>query len=143
MQGNSPILMLRHLIEQRNDIYSDACLNLSVIYYVLGEYDESIKALEQQGEQKNADAHYYIGRAFLESDRNFARSISELRQAKQQDPENPAIYYYLGQAIRVLVERETLAEAKDAFQNYLNAGVPLGQEEEVRQFLKSREKNIR
>jgi predicted Zn-dependent protease len=99
--------------------------------------------VDQQREQKNADAHYYIGRALLESDRDFARSVSELRQAKQTDPENPAIYYYLGRAIRALVEQETLVEAENAFQNYLNAGTPLGQEEEVRQFLKSREKYIR
>jgi tetratricopeptide (TPR) repeat protein len=144
------IPILQRLIEQRNDIDPEGYLNLGVIYYVLGEYDESIEALEkvvkQQGEQKNADAHYYnadahyyIGRALFESDRDFARSVSELRQAKQQDPKNPAIYYYLGQAIRALVERETLVEAENAFQYYLNAGAPLGQEDEVRQFLKSRE----
>jgi uncharacterized caspase-like protein/cytochrome c-type biogenesis protein CcmH/NrfG len=141
------IRILKRLIEQRNDIDPKGYLNLGVIYYILGDYDESIKALEkavnQQGEQKNADAHYYIGRALLESDRDLAWSVSELREAKKQDPENPAIYYYLGRAIRALVERETLVEAENAFQDYLNAGAPLGQEEEVRQFLlKSREKSI-
>lgn len=141
------ILILRRLIEQRNNIDPEGYLNLGVIYYVLGDYDKSIKALEkavdQQREQKNADAHYYIGRALLESARDFAGAVSELDQAKKLDPKNPAIHYYLGRAIRALVERETLVKAEKAFQYYLKAGAPLGQQEEVRQFLKSREKNIR
>lgn len=69
--------------------------------------------------------------------------MSELRQAKNLDPENPAINYYLGKAIRALVERESLVEPEDAFKNYLKAGAPLGEEVEVRQFLKSRRENFR
>jgi len=135
------IQLSRRLIEQRNDIDPEGYLNLGVAYAVLGEYDKSLealsKAIDQQGETY-ADAQYYLGRVHFESKRDLNIAISALRLATQYDPDNAPAYYYLGQAIRALVERETLAEAEQALQTYLKAGAPLGHTGEVQQFLSSR-----
>ena len=54
---------------------------------------------------------------------------------------NIAAHYYLGKSLQALVEQEILTEAEQAYQTYLNAGSPLGQEEEVEEFLKSRKES--
>ena len=54
------------------------------------------------------------------------------------DPRKTEAHFYLGQALRDLVERETLVEAEQAFRTYLDQGAPLGHEEEVQEILKSR-----
>ncbi len=56
----------------------------------------------------------------------------------EREPDNARARYYLGQAIRELVERETLAVAEASLKAYLDAGAPLGREDEVRQFLAAR-----
>ena len=136
------IHILRRSIEQRKDFSPEGHLNLGVAYAALGDHDNSIAALEraidQQGEQGYPEAHYYLGRVLFESERDLARAVSELRRATVRDPDYVPAYYYLGQAIRVLVERETLAEAENALQIYLDAGAPLGHKGEVRKFLDSR-----
>jgi hypothetical protein len=52
--------------------------------------------------------------------------------------ENGGSSYY-GQAIRSMVERETLTKAQEVLRRYLEKGAPLGHEDEVREFLGSRE----
>jgi cytochrome c-type biogenesis protein CcmH/NrfG len=64
--------------------------------------------------------------------------VKELRLATQQDPNNVTAHYYLGQALRAMVEQEILTEAERAFETYLEGGSPLGKEEEVQEFLRSR-----
>ncbi|BAZ21217.1 peptidase C14 caspase catalytic subunit p20 [Kalymmatonema gypsitolerans NIES-4073] len=150
------IKALERLIEQQNGFDPEALLNLGITYYALSKYDESIKKLksateklsEQQSEteqvtdrQQNllkAEAHYWLGRVLYESKRELARAVDELRFATQQDPNNVAAHYYLGHALRALVEQEILSEAEQALHTYFTAGVPLGQEEEVQKFLESR-----
>ena len=138
------ISILRRLIEQRNDVDPAGYLDLGIAYAVLGDYNKSIAAIDrslaQQGEQDYLNANYWLGRVLFESKLDLARAVSALRQATQSKPDNGPAYYYLGLAIRELVERETLVEAENALQNYLAAGAPLGQEEQVQQFLRSRKK---
>ena len=149
------ILILRRLIEQRNNVAPEEHLNLGIAYYILGEYDKSISAFQtaidqvvgqnsrlneepSSTEKPYPEAHYWLGRVLYESKRDPARAVSELRLATQQDPNNLAAHYYLGQALRALVEQEILTEAERAFQTYLKAGAPLGQEENIQEFLNSR-----
>ena len=149
------ILILKRLIEQRNGAAPEELFNLGIAYYRLNEYDKSITALQstidQVSGQNNAtaegqtpsqrsypEAHYWLGRVLYESKRDPAHAVSELRLATQQSPDNIAAHYYLGKALRALVEQEILTEAERAFQTYLNAGAPLGQQEEVQEFFKSR-----
>jgi tetratricopeptide (TPR) repeat protein len=125
----------------------------------MGEYDESIQALEraialfidptimayEKEKDPNAqghyhEAHYQLGRVLFENERDFSRAVSELEEATRLDPENARAYYYLGQAIRAMVDRETLAKAEEALQTYLEKRAPLGNEDEVRKFLGSRMK---
>ena len=148
------VLILRRLIEQRNGVAPEELFNLGIAYYRISEYGKSITALQSALDQVSTqtiegqptsqrsypEAHYWLGRVLYESKRDPARAVSELRLATQQSPDNSAAHYYLGKALRTLVEQEILTEAERAFQAYLNAGAPLGQQEEVQEFLKSRKR---
>ena len=81
------------------------------------------------------DIHYHLGRALFEVGSNLSGAVSELRLATSAEPANARAQLYLGQAIRALVERETLIEARQALQRYLDAGAPAGRAAEVRSFL--------
>lgn len=79
-----------------------------------------------------------LGSVLQKDGKYLARAVSELRLATQQPPEHSPAHFYLGKALRALVEQEILTEAEKAFQNYLEAGAPLGQQEEIQTFLQSR-----
>ena len=145
------ISLLKRLIEQRNGFDPESHLNLGIAYYTLGDYDKSIASIEaalNQVSEQNLElkrriqafpeAHYWLGRVLCESKRDPAYAVKELRLATQEDPNNVTAHYYLGQALRAMVEKEILTEAERAFETYLEGGSPLGQEEEVEEFLRSR-----
>ncbi len=48
------------------------------------------------------------------------------------------IIFYFGQAIRAFVERETLAEATEAFRDDVDSGALLGRRAEIMEFIRSR-----
>ncbi|MEH2154048.1 tetratricopeptide repeat protein [Nostoc sp.] len=142
---------MKRLIEQRNGFDPESHFNLGIAYYTLGDYDKSIAsvetALNQVSEQNSElkrktqafpEAHYWLGRVLYESKRDPAYAVKELRLATQEDPNNVTAHYYLGQALRAMVEKEILTEAERAFETYIEGGSPLGQEEEVQEFLRSR-----
>lgn len=81
------------------------------------------------------DACYQLGRCYFEAGTNFDEAVSMLSRALQLDPENIPAQYYLGQAIRIQVERDYLRRAAEYLRSYLQKGAPLGREDEVRQFL--------
>lgn len=150
--------------EQKNEPYPEGLLNLGIAYAAKFEYensmqtyDKSIQALERvvatyndvtmleresqrdpRAKVHSTEAHYYLGRILFACKLDLTRAISELRKATEGDPDNIRAYYYLGQAIRLLVERETLAKAEEALRKYLTHGAPLGHKEEVEEFLNSR-----
>lgn len=100
--------------------------------------DEELKALL-------AEATFHLGRVLylIESnagtdEADFSWPVSELEEAVDLDPDNVQAYYYLGQAIRAQVERNILKRAEDALRTYLVRGAPLGDEDNVREFLGSR-----
>lgn len=147
--------VLHHLIEQRNNFDPDGYLNLGVIRYFLHEPENSIVALESaltqiveqqfkatdqlKAEQNSADVHYWLGRVLYETSCDPARAVSELRLAIQHNPANAAAHYYLGQALRSLMNQELMTEAERAFDIYLQFGAPLGHRKELQAFL---EKNV-
>jgi tetratricopeptide (TPR) repeat protein len=143
------VIILKRLIEQRNGNAPEELFNLGIAYYIIKQYDRSISALQATIEQVVSsnesikpypEAYYWLGRVLYESRQDPAWAVSELRLATQQDPENVAAHYYLGKSLQALVEQEILTEAERAYQTYLDAGSPLGQEEEVREFLLDRKK---
>ena len=84
------------------------------------------------------EAHYQLGRVLYHGGTDFTKAVSELDRAVELDADNARARYYLGQAIRQMVERETLAKATTALREYLAMGAPLGDEDAVREFLGSR-----
>jgi tetratricopeptide (TPR) repeat protein len=134
--------LLELMIKQRNGIDPEGNLNLGIAYAAIADYDKSIAALEHAIDQQEGrpypEAHYHLGRVLFESKRDLARAVSELRLAVQYNPDNLRVHYYLGQALRGLVEREILVEAESALRTYLEHGAPLGQVDDVQQFLDSR-----
>jgi uncharacterized caspase-like protein len=139
----STIQPLQLLIEQRGGIDPVGNLDLGIAYAAIADYDKSIPALErainQQEGRPYPDARYHLGRVLFESKRDLTGAVSELRLATQQDATNSQAHYYLGQALRGLVEREILVEAETALRTYLEHGAPLGQVDDVQQFLDSRQ----
>lgn len=159
------ITILRRMVEQReqqNDPYPEGRLNLGVACAAIGDYkrgllelqravalykDPTIFTRERERDPLYAEAHYHdaqyqLGRVLFESGRDFGGAMSELKEAISLNPENARAYYYLGQAIRAMVEHETLARAEESLQSYLAKGAPLGHEDEVRKFLGSRSKQL-
>jgi len=68
---------------------------------------------------------------------NLPRAVDELRRVIQTDPTNVKAQFYLGQAIRGLVEQDLLSEAEQALQTYVDAGALLDQRDEVQKFFVS------
>lgn len=87
-----------------------------------------------------AEARYHLGRVLYEGELDFDRAVSELEEAVRLDPENICAHYFLGQAIREQIERNTYKRAEEALRIYLMKGAPMGHEEEVRKFLGSRKR---
>jgi hypothetical protein len=155
------IELLRRQIGGRNQqgaIHPDGWLSLGVAFGVVGDYEQALAALEAavaattpaKMEMNQVAAHgvtpeeiapqisYHLGRLLLAAQTDFSRAVSELKKATQQDPGNARAWYYLGQAIRERIRRETLAEVESAFSAYLAAGAPVGHRREVVGFLRER-----
>jgi uncharacterized caspase-like protein/Flp pilus assembly protein TadD len=152
------IEMLKRIYE-RDEKNHENYLNLGLTYSAVGEWDKSINSLRhtvnlyndptipEKEKQKDPDlaeeiqhqASYHLGRILYERKQDLGTAVDELRKAQKQDTDDVRICYYLGQAIRALVEQETLTEASDALQKYIDKGAPLDRRTEVMEFLKSRQ----
>lgn len=85
------------------------------------------------------EATYHLGRVLFEEGKDYDRAVSLLSETVRDDPENVHALYYYGQAIRAQVEFNTLKRAEEVLRAYLERGAPLGHEEEIRNFLASRQ----
>ncbi len=149
------VQLLLRLIEQRGGAYAEGFLDLGIVYAELGEADKAVAALDEAIDQAAArpipDAHYHLGRVRFQQGSDLSGAVSALQQALALLPEgngagHPArskVQYFLGQAIRALVERQILGEAEQALRAYLAAGAPLGHDEAIRAFLRARQGEAR
>lgn len=153
------IELLDHQISERRQqgaLHPDGWVSLGVAYGVLGDYPRALEAAAAattpaKAEMAQSVAHdvspeeiapqisYHLGRLLLASQQDYSRAVSELRSATLKDANNGRAFYYLGRAIREMVQRETLAEVEDAFGAYLNLGAPVGHRSEVVEFLRQRQ----
>jgi tetratricopeptide (TPR) repeat protein len=118
-------------------------LDLAVSYAALGEYAQSIEALEtarKLAALDDPDIDYETGRVLFESEHDFDAAVSSLHRAVAAAPHKPEAHYYLGAAIRARVERqsEELGRAEEAFARYLELGAPLGHARDIETFLAQR-----
>jgi tetratricopeptide (TPR) repeat protein len=151
------IEMLQRVIDH-NAQRPEGYLNLGLAYAAVGEYQRSIQKLQTavnlfddptimeqeklfdpKAEEIQRQSRFHLGRVLYERKQELGKAVDELRKAQKQDPDDTRVNYYLGQAIRALVEQETLTEASDALQKYIDKGAPLGRRKEVMDFLKSRQ----
>lgn len=86
-------------------------------------------------------SRHHLRRVLYENKKNSPRAVDELRRVTESDPKNIKANYYLGQAIRALVEQHLLQETQHTFASYVQKGAPLGNLEEVQEFLNTQKAN--
>lgn len=129
--------LLRAWTGRPGGIERGAYFYLGLAHFVAGEHEAAIRALRKarelgsDGGARIADVAYYLGRAYLAPGDDLAAAVSELEAATRADPENGPAHYYLGEAIRNLVLKQTLVRAAAAFERYLECGAPHGHIDEV------------
>jgi tetratricopeptide (TPR) repeat protein len=80
-------------------------------------------------------ARYHCGRLQYLHGSNLNEAVASLRAALEQDRGDPRVLLHLAQAVRTLIERENLVEAKQLFRHYMALGAPLGGEAQALDFL--------
>lgn len=86
------------------------------------------------------EATYHLGRVLYEEGRDYNRAVSVLTDAVNLDGQNIPALYYLGQAIRAQIEQNLYKQAEEALRTYIQKGAPIGHEDDVREFLRVRQK---
>jgi len=129
--------LLQRVIERQNGVYPECYVDLGIAYSLTEQYEKSVAALEMALRQRAdvPDASYWLGRTLYESRDDLVAAVSRLQEANESDPHNPRVKYYLGQAIRLLVEQEMLSKAAEVLGGYLDAGAPLGDHDAVQEFV--------
>jgi tetratricopeptide (TPR) repeat protein len=119
----------------------DAWVDVGVAHALCGDPAAAMAAFKSAiavAKDRHPEAHYHLGRVLVETGHDLARAQIELRDAASADPDDPAIKYYLGAAIRGFLEHESSKisrHAQELWQGYLDAGAPLGHRDEVEAFL--------
>jgi hypothetical protein len=99
------------------------------------------KTYSEEGlRELQADALFHLGRVLYEQavaseDGWFDPAVDALQKSVTLVFGNSAAYFYLGKAIRAMIERKFQRRADEALRTYLAHGAPIGHEEEVRQLL--------
>jgi tetratricopeptide (TPR) repeat protein len=88
------------------------------------------------------EAYFQLGKVLYLQAESYDDAVSMLKKAIHLDPDNVSALYYLGQSIRMQIERDYQKQAIDYLRSYLLKGAPLGQEEEVRRYLGARGTNV-
>ncbi|MFN2506771.1 MAG: caspase family protein, partial [Acidimicrobiales bacterium] len=101
--------------------------------------DESVAEAERRRDSAMPEwrrqARYHYGRLeYLRGD-NLNAAVGSLHAALADDPDDARVLFHLGQAIRTLVERETLVDSRRYLRRYLDLGAPLGGTQEILRFL--------
>ena len=139
---------LELLMQGGND---DLRIELGLSLELLGKTTAAQEQLTQAEQQlpENALAPYALARLLMETteldteeeptEGRWSVIVSYLRDAIKYDTDNIPAHYYLGNAIRKLVEEESFVDAVDVYAKYLKAGAPLGQTEEVQAFINAQD----
>ncbi len=121
---------------EKRDLLVDLGTMLALLRDSVGAVDALNRAVvESKG--THAEARYHLGRVLLAAGKDLGRAQSELEAAALAEPDDPAIQFHLGAAIRAFFEKESLAKARAAWKKYLDAGAPLGHREEVEAFVRA------
>ncbi len=83
----------------------------------------------------HAEARYHCGRLEYEYGDDLYGAVATLQMAVRQLPDNPRVLLHVTNAIRALVERESLVEARRYAHRYLAMGAPLGEATPLRAFV--------
>jgi len=133
--------LLGRLIEKRGNQDPDGRVSRGVAYGLLGDLslaladlDVAIQLFSDAG-RSCFEARYHYGRLLVESKRDPARAMSELEKAVEEQPNHPGARYFLGVAIRQMIEQQWLERVGEHWRRYVELGAPLGHLEEVSTFL--------
>ncbi len=116
--------------------------DLGVIQMLLGKDSTARRTFKKAIAAGSTEAFYPLGKIYYmqshdarEENTEWNAAVNELREATQADPQNAGAWLYLGKALEGLIEEESLQQVSIAYEHYLNAGAPLGQSDEIKQFL--------
>lgn len=122
-------------------------VDLAVVLRALDKKEEAIEELEKAESRKDRHAYYPLGRLYLEQEDlssgedNEGTTLSAitgyLQKAIQLDPDNIPAHFFLGKALKELIQQESNDQIIEAFDTYLKAGSPLGFEDVAQEFLNS------
>ena len=122
-------------------------VDLAVVLRALDKKEEAIEELEKAESRKDRHAYYPLGRMYLEhgalrsGEDNDGTTLSAitgyLQKAIQLDPDNIPAHFFLGKALKELIQQESNEKIIEVFETYLQADAPLGFEEEAQSFLNS------
>ena len=134
-------IVLGAMIEDARLNPRDWLVDLGTTYALLGDLARAantlMRAIAASPDSQHPEASYHLGRVLLEAGKDLSRAQSELEAAADACPDDPAIQYYLGVAIRTFFEKESLEKARTAWRKYRDAGAPLGHLDDVEAFLGS------
>lgn len=83
----------------------------------------------------HAEARYHCGRLEYEHGDDLYGAVATLQMAARQLPDDPRVLLHVTSAIKALVERESLVEARRYARRYLAMGAPLGEATPLRAFV--------
>jgi len=121
------------------ELMDDLGVVLTLIDHKIGE---AIRILKKSIAAGSTAAHYPLGKIYYmqshdarDENINWNAAVNQLREATKVDRQNAGAWLYLGKALQGLVEEESMQQVLIAYEQYLNAGAPLGQTDEINQFL--------
>lgn len=123
--------------------------DLGIVQMQLGKDSTAIHTLNKAIAAGSSEAFYPLGKIYYmqsqdarDENTKWNAAVNELREATQVDPQNAGAWLYLGKALQGLVEEESLQQVSIAYEQYLNAGAPLGQTDEINHFLISQDPEL-
>jgi hypothetical protein len=113
---------LVHLRTARN-LYDDTSVNVAE------------RASDPSTDRWHLEARFHYGRLQYEHGDDLYDAVAALQAAQRGAPDDPRLLLHLSRAIKTLIERETLVEARRYARRYLELGAPLGGAAELREFI--------
>ena len=92
---------------------------------------------DPMADEWRAWACYHLGRILYQQGGDLNEAVAALRAAHQASPDEARTSFHLAQAIKALIDRESLREVGDHLRRYLELGAPLGEVDDVRKILGS------